>query len=65
MEKHIIPETSMALAQQWENSGYLADDLLLLEHMSGVPFPKEPRRMNFILIALCTQGQVSYRMDMQ
>ena len=53
----------MALAKQWENSGYLDDDLLLLEHMSAVPIPKEPRRTNFILIALCTNGQVRYTMD--
>ena len=65
MEKQHITETSMTLAQQWENSGFLENDLLLLEHMNEVPFPKEPRRMNFILIALCTAGQVSYRMDMQ
>ena len=63
MKKLQITETSMALAKQWENSGYLEDDLLLLEHMSAVPFPQEPRRMNFILIALCTSGQVSYTMD--
>lgn len=63
MEKRQITETSMALAKQWENSGFLEDDLLLLEHMSEVPFPQEPRRMNFILIALCTSGQVNYTMD--
>lgn len=63
MEKLQITETSMALAKQWENSGFLEDDLLLLEHMNEVPFPQEPRRMNFILIALCTSGQVCYTMD--
>lgn len=63
MEKLQITETSMALAKQWENSGTLDDDLLLLEHMSAVPFPQEPRRMNFLLIALCTSGEVSYTMD--
>ena len=25
--------------------------------------PSEPRKMNFILIGLCTKGQISYRMD--
>ena len=63
MEKLQITETSMALAKQWANSGTLDDDLLLLEHMSAVPFPQEPRRMNFILIALCTSGEVGYTMD--
>jgi YesN/AraC family two-component response regulator len=65
MEKKQITETSMTLAKQWENSGFLEDDLLLLDRMNEVPFPQEPRRMNFILIALCTAGQVRYSMDTQ
>lgn len=65
MGKLTITETSMALAKQWENSGTLDDDLLLLDRMNEVPFPREPRRMNFILIALCTGGQVRYTMDTQ
>ena len=65
MGKQTIVETSMALAKQWENSGSLDDDLLLLDRMNEVPFPREPRRMNFILIALCTGGQVRYTMDTQ
>ena len=65
MEKLQITETSIELAKQWDNSGFLENDLLLLEHMSEVPFPREPRRMNFILIALCTNGQVRYTMDTQ
>lgn len=63
MEKIQITETSMAMAKQWENSGFLGDDLVLLEHMNAMPFPREPRRMNFILVALCTSGQVKYTMD--
>lgn len=55
----------MELAKQWDNSGVLEDDLLLLEHMSEVPFPREPRRMNFIVIGLCTSGQVRYTLDTQ
>jgi len=60
-----IKETSMELAKQWENSGFIEDDILLLDRMNEVPIPSEPRRMNFILIALCTQGRVQYRMDTQ
>ncbi|MBR1389767.1 MAG: AraC family transcriptional regulator [Prevotella sp.] len=39
------------------------DDLLLTEHINEAPMPTEPRRMNFILIGLCTQGQVEYHVD--
>ena len=65
MPTPIIKETSWELAKQWENSGYIEDDILLLDRMNEVPIPSEPRRMNFILIALCTQGRVQYRMDTQ
>ena len=60
-----IKETSIELAKQWKNSGFIEDDILLLDRMNEVPIPSEPRRMNFILIALCTQGRVQYRMDTQ
>ena len=60
-----IPETDIQKAKAWQNSGCLADDVLLFDRMSEVPIPREPRRMNFILIALCTRGRVQYRMDTQ
>ena len=65
MVKQQIKETDIKRAKEWENSGFIEDDILLLDHMSEVPIPREPRRMNFILIALCTQGRVQYRMDTQ
>lgn len=65
MVKQHIQETDFKRAKEWENSGFIEDDILLLDKMSEVPIPQEPRRMNFILIALCTQGRVQYRMDTQ
>ena len=65
MVKQPIKETDIQKAKTWQNSGFIEDDILLLDKMSEVPIPREPRRMNFILIALCTQGRVQYRMDTQ
>ena len=65
MVKQLIKETDIHRAKQWENSGFIEDDILLLDKMNEVPIPQEPRRMNFILIALCTKGRVQYRMDTQ
>lgn len=65
MEKIQITETSLAAAKQWENSVFLEDDLLLVEHMSEVSLSQDPRRMNFILVGLCTRGHLSYNMDTQ
>jgi AraC-like DNA-binding protein len=64
MVKH-IPETDIQQIKRWENSGFIEDDILLLDKMNEVPIPREPRRMNFLLIALCTQGRAQYRMDTQ
>lgn len=66
MEKNKnIPETDFEKAKKWSGGIALDEDLLLLDQLSGAPFPSDPRRMNFILIGLCTRGSVSYRMDMQ
>ena len=60
-----IPETDIQRAKLWENSGFIEDDILLIDKMNEVPIPREPRRMNFIFIALCTQGRAQFRMDTQ
>lgn len=44
---------------------FLDDDLLLTEHINEAPMPTEPRKMNFILIGLCTNGTIEYQLDTQ
>ena len=61
--KHIIKESDLNKAKSWSKSVYLDDDLLLTEHINEAPMPTEPLRMNFILIGLCTQGEVMYQLD--
>ena len=58
-----IIETDFEKAKKWVSGEFIEDDLLLLDRLAEAPFPSEPRRMNFILIGLCTQGHVKYRMD--
>ena len=60
-----VIETSFAKARRWTSGMSLGEDLLLLDRLADAPFPTEPRRMNFILIGLCTRGRVQYRMDLQ
>lgn len=60
-----IKETDLEKAKSWSESVFLGDDLLLTERINEAPMPTEPRRMNFILIGLCTRGQVEYRVDTQ
>lgn len=58
-----IIETDFEKAKKWVSGEFIEDDLLLLDRLAEAPFPSEPRRMNFILIGLCTHGRVQYRMD--
>lgn len=60
-----IKETDFQIAKNWPGEQHVDNDLILLDQLSEAPFPTEPRRMNFILIGLCTKGSVRYRMDMQ
>ena len=65
MVKHTIKESDLNKAKTWSASLFLDDDLLLTERIHEAPMPTEPRRMNFILIGLCTQGEVMYELDTQ
>ena len=59
----LIQDTEFKKAKNWEGSVCLDDDLLLSDQINKAPMPSEPRKMNFILIGLCTKGKISYRMD--
>ena len=64
MDKKII-ETDIEKARQWASGEFLEGAVLMLDQLAGAPFPTEPRRMSFVLIAMCTRGQVKYKMDAQ
>jgi AraC-like DNA-binding protein len=53
----------MNRAKGWSGAVYLGTDLLLTERINEVPMPTEPRYMNFIMIGLCTKGEVMYQLD--
>ena len=59
----LIQDTEFKKAKNWEGSVCLDDDLLLSDQINKAPMPSEPRKMNFILIGLCTKGKINYRMD--
>ena len=64
MDRKII-ETDIEKARQWASGEFLEGAVLMLDQLAGAPFPTEPRRMSFVLIAMCTRGQVKYKMDTQ
>lgn len=64
-KKTLIQDTEFGKAKDWEGSVCLDDDLLLSDQINKAPMPSDPRKMNFILIGLCTKGKIRYRMDTQ
>ena len=42
---------------------FLDNDLMLIDDIIKASLPKDARRMNFIIIGLCTKGQVQYNID--
>lgn len=62
MNKTIV-ETDLSKAKNWTSCLSLDEDVLLIDNLSEAPFPTDARRMNFILICLCTRGQVSFTLD--
>lgn len=62
-QKTLILDSDLSKAQAWEGSVSLDNDLLLSDSINKAPMPKDPRKMNFILIGLCTRGRLRYRID--
>ena len=65
MEKVNIQDVNVNRAKILGASGYIEDDILLLDTLNEAPIPREPRRMNMIVVALCLKGKAQYTIDTQ
>jgi AraC-like DNA-binding protein len=63
--KQQIKETNIALAATWEGVASIGEDIVLADQIANIPVPRDARRMNFILIMLCTRGTLKYTLDTQ
>lgn len=64
MEKQFIRDTNLQLAKEvLGHTGFIEDDILLNDDPSKLPMTSEARRMTFIMIALCQQGEARYTLD--
>ena len=64
MEKKFIRDTNLQLAKElMGHTGFIEDDIVLSDDPSKLPMATEARRMTFILIALCQQGEARYTLD--
>lgn len=65
MEKNAIQELNVDKMKGLGTGSFLEDDLVLLDDMAEAPIPRDPRRMNRIVVALCTHGRAQYTIDTQ
>ena len=65
MEKKNIQDVNVSRAKVLGASGYIENDILLLDKLNEAPIPQEPRRMNMIVVALCLKGKAQYTIDTQ
>lgn len=65
MERNAIQELNVEKMKGLGTGSFLEDDLVLLDDMSEAPIPRDPRRMNRIVVALCTHGRAQYTIDTQ
>lgn len=63
MDNQMIKETDIALAAAWPGVKSIGHDLVLVDNIGAVPVPADARRMNFILIVLCTKGSLKYYLN--
>ena len=63
MNKQQIKETNIAIAASWDGVVSIDEDIVLADQIANIPEPRDARRMNFILIVLCTQGSLKYTLD--
>lgn len=59
----MITESDFSLAKEWRGSISLNNDLITIDDTMEVPVPTSPRRLSFIVIALCTSGSAHYTID--
>lgn len=66
MNKEYIRNTNFRIAQEdHPTSDFIADDIILSDKLTSLAFTRQPRRMTFILVALCTEGSAQFTIDTQ
>lgn len=63
MVKNKIVDTFLKEAMTWEDSVSLGEGLVLTDRLSDSFFSRVPKRMNYILMALCQEGEAHYAID--
>ena len=65
MHHNNIKSSELQNTKSWGNAIYIEDDIIIVDDISTALIPKDPRRMNFLILALCTEGEATYTLDTQ
>lgn len=65
MHHNNIKSSELRNTKSWGNAKYIEDDIIIVDDISTALIPKDPRRMNFLILALCTEGEATYTLDTQ
>ena len=65
MEKKAIQDLNVEKMKKLGLGDFLENDLLMLDNLIEAPIPCDPRRMNRIVLALCTHGKTRFTIDTQ
>jgi len=64
MRKLPIQETDIqATKYRLTHTDFIADDIIISDSLTKLPLPDGPRRMTFIVVAMCTNGTVTMSID--
>lgn len=58
-----LKDITVGYAIRMYDGSHIADKLLLIDEIGKLPIPREPRRMQCLLIAICTRGRARYFVD--
>lgn len=56
-------DINVSYATRLCNGSHIDNKILLLDEMAEIPIPREPRRMQCLLLAMCLQGTAHYFVD--
>lgn len=65
MRHNNIKSSELQNTKSWGNAKFIEDDIIIVDDISTALIPKDPRRMNFLILALCTEGEATYTLDTQ
>lgn len=63
MAKGCIKDSDLQNTKKWGDAKHIEDDIIIVDDISNAPIPHEAMRMNFIILALCTDGHATYTLD--